>query len=89
MDLLQHDALASVGDIAERIEKVHAERMELLSGEREIVPGHYDVEGSKVLLRDIRHGWSEFDLRGRRAFLLQLIDRVQLNAEDIRVVWSF
>lgn len=89
MDLLQHDALASVGDIAERIEKVHAERMELLSGEREIVPGHYDVEGSKMLLRDIRHGWSEFDLRGRRAFLLQLIDRVQINAEDIRVVWSF
>lgn len=89
MDLLQHDALASVGDIAERIEKVHAERMELLSGEREIVPGHYDVEGSKMLLRDIRHGWSEFDLRGRRSFLLQLIDRVQINAEDIRVVWSF
>lgn len=89
MDLLQHDALASVGDIAERIEKVHAERMELLSGEREIVPGHYDVEGSKVLLRDIRHGWSEFDLRGRRSFLIRLIDRVQINAEDIRVVWSF
>ena len=89
MDLLQHDALASVGDIAERIEKVHAERMELLSGEREIVPGHYDVEGAKMLLRDIRHGWSEFDLRGRRVFLLQLIDRVQINAEDVRVVWSF
>ena len=89
MDLLQHDALASVGEIAERIEKVHAERMKLVPSLREIVPGQYDVGAAKMVLRDIRFGWSRFDMRGRRAFLLQLIDRVQINAEDIRIVWSF
>lgn len=89
MDLLQHDALASVGEIAERIEKVHAERMKLVPSYREIVPGQYDVGAAKVLLQDIRFGWSRLDLRGRRSFLLQLIDRVQINAEDIRVLWSF
>lgn len=89
MDLLQHDALASVGDIAERISQVHAERMKLVPSFREIVPGQYDVGAAKMLLHDIRFGWSKFDMRGRRSFLLQLIDSVQINAEDIRVVWSF
>lgn len=89
MDLLQHDALASVGDIAERISQVHAERMKLVPSLREIVPGQYDVGAAKMLLQDIRFGWSRFDMRGRRSFLLQLIDSVQINAEDIRVVWSF
>ena len=89
MDLLQHDALASVGDIAERISQVHAERMKLVPSLREIVPGQYDVGAAKMLLRDIQYGWSRLDMRGRRSFLLQLIDRVQINAEDIRVVWSF
>lgn len=89
MDLLQHDALASVGDIAERISQVHAERMKLAPSLREIVPRQYDVGAAKMLLRDIRYGWSMLDMRGRRSFLLQLIDRVQINAEDIRVVWSF
>ena len=89
MDLLQHDALASVGDIAERISQVHAERMKLVPSLREIVPRQYDVGAAKMLLRDIQYGWSRLDMRGRRSFLLQLIDRVQINAEDIRVVWSF
>lgn len=89
MDLLQHDALASVGDIAERISQVHAERMKLVPSLREIVPRQYDVGAAKMLLHDIHFGWSKFDMRGRRSFLLQLIDRVQINAEDIRVVWSF
>lgn len=89
MDLLQHDALASVGDIAERISQVHAERMKLAPSLREIVPRQYDVGAAKMLLRDIQYGWSRLDMRGRRSFLLQLIDKVQINAEDIRVVWSF
>ncbi|MBQ9169154.1 MAG: recombinase zinc beta ribbon domain-containing protein, partial [Oscillospiraceae bacterium] len=89
MDLLQHDHLASVGEIADRIAKVHAERMKLIPSLREIVPGQYDVEAAKQLLRDMRHGWSMLDLRGRRAFLLQLIEKIQINAEGMRIVWSF
>jgi site-specific DNA recombinase len=89
MDLLQHDQLASVGDIAERISQVHAERMKLVPSIREFVPGQYDVGAAKMLLRDIRFGWSRLDMRGRRSFLLQLIDSVQINAVEVRVVWSF
>ena len=89
MDLLRHDQLASVGEIADRISEVHAERMKLVPSLREIVPGQYDVEAAKMVLRDIRYGWSRLDMRGRRAFLLQLIDKVHINAEGIRVVWSF
>lgn len=89
MDLLQHDQLASVEDIAERISQVHAERMKLGSSLREIVPRQYDVEAAKMLLQDMRFGWSDLDLRGRRAFLLQLIDGIHINTEGIRVAWSF
>lgn len=89
MDLLQHDQLASVGDIAERISQVHAERMKLVPSLREIVPGQYDVEGAKLLLHDIRFGWSRLDLRGRRSFLFQLIDGIHINAGGVRIAWSF
>lgn len=89
MDLLQYDQLASVGEIAERIEKAHTERVALLPA-RDVVLKKYDVEAAKVLLRDIRHGWAMLDLRGRRSFLLQLIDGVHIDAGgEIRVVWSF
>lgn len=89
MDLLQRDQMASVGEIAERIAQVHAERMELDPGFRETVPRQFDVESSKSLLLDIHYGWSSFDLKGRRAMLLQLIDGVHISNEGIRVTWSF
>lgn len=89
MDLLQHDQLASVGEIAERISEVHAERMKLVPSLRENVPRQYDVEGAKMLLHDIRYGWSEFNIRGRRAMLFQLIDKVYIGAGEVRIAWSF
>lgn len=89
MDSLQYDTLVSVEEIAERISQVHAERMKLVPSLRENVPGHYDVEGAKPLLHDIRFGWSKLDMRGRRSFLLQLIDKIHINAGGIRIVWSF
>lgn len=89
MDLLQHDQMASVGEIAERIAILHAERTRLDPGLRETVPRQYGVETSKGLLLDIHYGWSSFDLKGRRAMLLQLIDGVHISTEGIRVDWSF
>lgn len=89
MDLLQYDQLASVEEIAERISQVHAERTKLVPSLRDIVPRQYDVEAAKMLLHDIRFGWSRLDMRGRRAFLSQLIDRVQIGAVGVRIVWSF
>ncbi len=89
MVLLQHDALASVEDIAIRIEQVHTERAMLIPRQSEAIRRGYDVEAAKEALRSVHFGWSGLDVRGKRAFLLQLIDRVQINAEGIRVLWSF
>ena len=89
MDLLQHDSLVSVGEIAARIEQVHAERMRLLPELEREAPKIFDVEGFKHTLRDAAFAWPASDVRGRRSFLVQLIDRVQINAEgQIDIVWS-
>lgn len=88
MDLLQYDALASVEEIAARISEVHAERMGLLPKVQEDVPRQYDVGSFRMVLRDVAFGWSSSDKRGRRAFLLQLIDGVHINAEGMRIEWS-
>lgn len=87
MDALQHDQLASVGEIADAIAKAHAERMRLLPRSQQ-KPRIFDVEGFKVILRDVAYGYADADLRGRRAFLLQLIDRVQIDTRGVRVVWA-
>lgn len=89
MDLLQHDQVASVGDIAERISKVHAERMKLVPGSQESVPRRYDVEMVKGILYDIRYVWSSLDVREQRSYLLQLLDGVHISDGGIRVSWSF
>lgn len=89
MDLLQYDQLASVEEIAERISQAHAERLKLVPSLREIVPRQYDVEAAKMLLRDMRYGWTELDMRGRRAFLIQLIDGIHIDGGGTHIVWSF
>lgn len=88
MDLLQHDQLASVGEIAEAIAKAHTERTRLLPRSKK-KPRLFDIEGFKVILRDVDFGWGGADLRGRRSFLLQLVDGIQIDASGgVRVVWS-
>ena len=90
MDLLaQNDSMVTVGEVAERISKAHAERMKLSpvvdSGLRS-----YDSEGAKQLLRDVHSAWCSLDMRGRRSFLVQLIDRIHIDAEGIgRIEWFF
>lgn len=88
MDSLSHDALESVGDIAAQIAELHAEKMKLVSM-RDYVPRQYNVEAAKMLLADIKYGWSKLDMRGRRSFLFQLIDKIQINTEEISISWSF
>ena len=88
MDALQHDQLASVGELADAITKAHAERTRLLPRAKK-KPRLFDVEGFKVILRDVDFGWGGADLRGRRTFLLQLVDGIQIDARGgIDVVWS-
>lgn len=85
--LSQNDALVPVEDIAKEISEKYAQ-MKLLPFE-DIVPRQYDVDAAKLLLHDIRYGWSEFGIRGKRSFLFQLIDRIQINTEEVSVSWSF
>ena len=88
MDLLQRDSLVSVGEIADRLEKVHAERMALLPAVAH-APKSYDIEGTKMILRDVHASWNSVDIRGRRAFLLQLVDEIRIDAGGmVDIVWS-
>ena len=89
MDLLQHDQMASVGEIADAIGKAHAERMSLLPRIEEKKPRLFDVDGFKTILLDAAFAWPDADLRGRRSFLLQLIDGIHIDLEDVRIDWSF
>lgn len=88
MDLLQYDQIASVGEIAERIGKAHAEKMRLLQCVQKETPRRYDIDAFKLVLRDVAFGWSGADVRGRRMFLLQLIDGIQIDAVGPHVSWS-
>ena len=88
MDLLQHDSLSDVGEIAERIQAVHAERMGLLPLSQKAGAVEYDVDGFRALLHEVSFGWASSDLRGRRSFLLQLIDAAHIDGRGVRIDWS-
>lgn len=90
MDLLtQNDSMVSVGEVAERITKAHTERERLLPVVDRGVK-NYDLEGAKQLLRDGLTAWDGLNTRGRRSFLLQLIDKIHINAEGMgRIEWFF
>ena len=88
MDLLQHDSLVSVAEIAEQLEKAHAERMELLPTVAH-APKSYDIEVTKMILRDVHASWNSVDIRGRRAFLLQLVDMIRIDVGGmVDIQWS-
>ena len=88
MDLLQQDSLSDVGDIAERIQAVHKERMSLLPLSQKAESNEYDLDGFRALLQDVSFSWSSSTLRGRRSFLLQLIDGVHIDGSGLRIDWS-
>ena len=86
MDLIQHDSLVSVGEIADRLSKAHAERMALLPEAH--APKSYDMEVTKMILRDVRACWNSVDIRGRRALLLQLVDEIRIDVGVMDIIWS-
>lgn len=88
MDLLQHDTLVSVGEIAERIAKLHAEKMSIMPKSEDDAPRQFDNDGFKIVLRDAAFSWKNASVRGRRSFLFQLIDGIHINDEGIYIDWS-
>ena len=89
MDLLQRDKLASVEDIAQRIEKLHAERMSIVPAVAERSKGNIFYGLTKSIMLDLHNSWHSSSLRGRRAFLVQVIDRIQIDAVGVGIEWSF
>jgi hypothetical protein len=88
MDLLQYDQVSSVGEVAERIDKVHAERMALMPKIKADAPRQFDVIGFKNILRDVAFSWDSASVRGRRSFLFQVIDGIYINAGGLSIEWS-
>lgn len=88
MDLLQYDQISSVGEVAERIDKVHTERMSLMPKIKADAARQFDVIGFKNILRDAAFSWDSASVRGRRSFLFQVIDGIYINAGGFSIEWS-
>ena len=88
MDLLQHDSLESVDEVAVRIGQAHAERMKVAPEVRVDLPKQYDVNGLRSALRDVAFGWNDADNRGRRVLLFQLVDSIHINGGEAHIEWS-
>lgn len=90
MDLYQYDQLIHAEEVAARIATLYSERNKLCPTTDENNSARYDIEGAKMLLRDVDNGWDVVEIKGRRAFLVQLIDYVFVDAEKgVRIEWAF
>lgn len=88
MDLLKDDQLQSVEEIADRIKEVHADRLRLYPVQSSNANKKHDTLRFRVVLQDVPD-WSGLDVRGRRALLMQLVDRIHINDGGIVIDWSF
>lgn len=90
MDLYQYDQLIHAEEVAARIAALYAERERIRPTSDNYKVTKYDIESAKMLLRDINSSWDAIEIKGRRAFLVQLIDYVFVDAEKgINIEWAF
>lgn len=90
MDLYQYDQLIHAEEVAARIATLYAEREKIRPTSDDYKVTKYDIESAKMLLRDISSNWDVVEIKGRRAFLVQLIDYVFVDAEKgVRIEWAF
>lgn len=90
MDLYQYDQLIHAEEVAARIATLYAEREKIRPTSDNYRVTKYEIEGAKMLLRDIDNGWDVVEIKGRRAFLVQLIDYVFVDAKKgVRIEWAF
>lgn len=87
MDLYQSGDLVSVGEIAERIQRAHEKRVSL-SSSAERKARHFNVDGLRLLLRDFQCGYDSMDVRGLRAILFQLVDKIHVDSSGVLMMWS-
>lgn len=90
MDLYQYDQLIHAEEVAARIAALYSEREKLCPTSDDYKATKYDIEVAKMLLRDIDNNWDVVEIKGRRAFLVQLIDYVFIDAEKgVNIEWAF
>lgn len=88
MDLYQYDQVP-VGEIAVRIEELHDHKMKIMDRVPVGNSLNFDFEGAKLLMKDIPSIWDISDIAHKRHVLQQLINRINLDGDDILVNWSF
>lgn len=91
MDLYQqNDQLLKVGDIAERIDELYQRKVALMksSPDEGVVRG-FNKERAVLMFSDLPAAMRENNVDFVRYSLLQLIDRIEVDGENIHLQWSF
>lgn len=95
MDLYQaNDNTVQVEEIAQRIDEMYQKKVNLL---QRSVPNHeqnrhtklFDVEQARLLIADFPAAKSENDVDTMRYCLLRLLDRIEVDGENVHFLWSF
>ena len=96
MDLYQaNDRTIQVEDIAQKIDELYQEKVNLL---QKIVPKSngterhtkiFDVERARLIIADLQAAMREGDIDIIRYSLLRLLDKIEVDGENLHFHWSF
>lgn len=89
MDLYAKLDHMDIGEVADRIEALHRQKMEMVPVEETYRERSFHAEGAKLLLRDVLSVWGDLDVDGKRPYLTQLIDRINVSEGRVDIEWSF
>ena len=83
----------SVDEVSAKINELYNKKKELserAARETRSAHGIHDISDSmKSLLRDVSTSWGDWDVKHRRYVLRQLLDRVEIDGDNVSCVWSF
>lgn len=95
MDLYQaNNNTTQVEEIAQRIDELYQDKVNLLQRH---VPDHeqnrhtklFDVEQARLLIADFPAAKSDNNIDTMRYYLLRLLDRIEVDGENVHFQWSF
>lgn len=96
MDLYQaNDSTIQVEDIAQRIDELYQQKVSLLS---KITPDNdtnirhtklFTIESARLIIADLPAAMREGNIDMVRYSLLRLLDRIEVDGENVHFLWSF
>lgn len=94
MDLYQIDSeRMPIEEISSRIEKMYEEKKalekQLSEQEPEPAVSDFDIEGIKNILKEVSIIWEIATLDQKRNIMQALIDKIELDGENVNITWSF